>query len=110
MLRVEWESEAPARLQEFRQILKEAQSYYLSHPGSETETRLWIRADGRVGGRRMLGHFEMPPGFSWPVVDLNKNHPLGRGWMNSDVDHAFWNACRMRAEYWNARAQYMEAV
>jgi hypothetical protein len=111
MLRVAWESEAPARLQEFRQILAEARNYYVTRPDSEAETRLWIRSDGRVGGRRMLRPFETPPGFTWPIVDLDRRNPNGRGWMRFEVDRAFWNACRMRADYWNMRAQkYLEVA
>jgi hypothetical protein len=109
---IEWETEAPSRLQEFRQILKEAQAYYALHPGSESETRIWVCSDGKIGGRRMLGRFEMPSScFTWPIVDLNKDHPNGRGWMNYSVDQAYANAVRMRCDYWNHRAmQCMEAA
>jgi hypothetical protein len=108
---IEWESEAPARLQEFRQILAEARFYYTLHPGSESQTRIWIQSDGKVGGKRMIGRFEMPVEFTWPIVDLNKNHPFGLGWMNFSIDQAFANAVRMRCDYWNHKAApYMEVA
>src|ERR1035437_3657818 len=90
---VEWQTEIPGRLAEFRQILREAQAYYVTRPNSEAETRLYIRADGRVGGRRMLGRFEMTPadGFTWPIADVDRTHPNGRGWMGFSVDQAYAN-------------------
>ena len=111
MKTVEWQTEIPGRLAEFRQILREAQGHYMYYPDSEMETRLYIRSDGRVGGRRMLGRFEMPPGFTWPIVDLDRTHPNGRGWMGFSIEQAFANAVRMRCDYWNHRAlQRMEVA
>ena len=113
MKTVEWQTEIPGRLQEFRQILREAQAYYVTRPDSEAETRLWIRSDGRVGGRRMLKPFDMASadGATWPIVDIDRTHPTGRGWMGCSVDHAFANAVRMRCDYFNHRAlQHMEAA
>lgn len=113
MKTVEWQTEIPGRLAEFRQILREAQAYYVTRPDSEAESRLYIRADGRVGGRRMLGRFEMlaADGFTWPICDLNRTHPKGRGWMGFSVDQAFANAIRMRCDFFNHRAkQYMEVA
>jgi hypothetical protein len=110
-MKIEWETEAPARLQEFQQVLAEARFYYTLHPGSESQTRIWIRSDGKVGGKRMIGRFEMPTEFTWPVCDLDRIHPFGRGWMGFEVDQAFWNACRLRCDYWNHRAkQYVEVA
>jgi hypothetical protein len=96
-----------------RQILREAQAYYVTRPDSEMETRLYIRGDGRVAGRRMLKPFDMASadGATWPIVDLDRTHPNGRGWMGFGLDQAFCNACRMRADYWNHRAaQCMEVA
>jgi hypothetical protein len=108
---IEWQTEAPARLAEFRAILKEARTYYLLNPGSETETRIWVRSDGRLGGRRMLCPFEMvsADGFTWPVCDIDRNSC--RGWMGFSLDSAFANAIRMRADYFTHRAQkYVEVA
>lgn len=104
---VEWQTEVPARLQEFRAILREAQEFYTAFPHSPAETRIYIQEDGRVGGRRMTGRFETPvsAGLNWPVCDLAAAYPLGRGWMSTPLDGAFANAVRMRAEYFNFRAQ-----
>lgn len=107
MTRVEWQTEAPARLLEFRRVLQEATAFYAEHPDSPAMTRIFLTECGRISARRMPGRFEMDfdVGITFPICDIDSAHPRGRGWMSCPFDAAFTNAEKMRCAWFEHRSQ-----